>query len=148
MKSPLAAIPPRNAAFALGVGALLVLLTLATSGAAPKVLLLPKGTHISTIPYYFTVRGWGGRVVGAYVSDGPVLAMIYPAGHETFFNLPFMKSWPCGGTLDRTLQPGEWVLWFITANAFTNLTATQTIRVLPGGGGAVAGYGTATPCIG
>ncbi len=86
-------------------------------------------------------------MVGAYVSDGPVLAMIYPAGSESFFNLPFIRSWPCGGTFDRTLQPGEWALWFITVKVVTNLTATKTIQVLPEGAGAVAGEGAATPCI-
>ncbi len=46
----MAAIPPRNAAFALGVGVLLVLLTLATSGAAPKFLLLPEGPTSPPFP--------------------------------------------------------------------------------------------------
>lgn len=144
----MAAIPPRNVAFALGVGALLVLLTLATSGAAPKVLLLPKGTHISTIPYYFTVQAPGGRVVGGYISDGPSLPMIYPASYRGPFNLPIPATWPCGGTFNRTLQPGEWALWFFTVKAVTNLTSTKTIQVLPEGGGAVAGEGTVTSCRG
>ncbi len=100
------------------------------------VVLLPAGTSLhldygqSFVRLNFSIGGSGHLVHGEWNSDGRSLATIVASADrpETWF-LSCSCGWPHNGTVDESLGPCSYALYFFAGTLPDNVVVTRAIAV-------------------
>ncbi len=101
-----------------------------------EAVFLPGGTSLHFdygrpfLRLNFSVSGTGGWVHGQWKSDGRSLVVIVAsADHPETWFLTGSCGWPYNGTIDKTLTPGSYALYFFAGTLPDTVVVTRAIVV-------------------